>query len=84
MTKNNALENSDNPQGSNGSRKHKLHITGENLEFLVVGLNHLSAPVEVRERLALNKEQLPEALRAMGNHGMPGVCLLYTSPSPRD
>lgn len=90
MTKNNALENSDNPQGSNGSRKHKLHITGENLEFLVVGLNHRSAPVEVRERLALNKEQLPEALRAMGNHGMPGVILstcnrseFYILDSPR-
>ncbi|SVC23524.1 uncharacterized protein METZ01_LOCUS276378, partial [marine metagenome] len=31
------------------------------MEFLVVGLNHRTAPVEVRERLSLNKEQLPEA-----------------------
>jgi glutamyl-tRNA reductase len=45
------------------------------LEFLVVGLNHRTAPVEIRERLALNKEQLPEALSAMTSHGMTGVIL---------
>jgi len=45
------------------------------LEFLVVGLNHRTAPVEVRERLSLNKEQLPEALSAMNSHGASGVIL---------
>ena len=45
------------------------------MEFLVVGLNHRTAPVEVRERLALNKEQLPEALGALNTHGVPGVIL---------
>ena len=45
------------------------------MEFLVVGLNHRTAPVEVRERLSLNKEQLPEALSAMNNHGASGVIL---------
>ncbi len=45
------------------------------MEFLVVGLNHRTAPVEVRELLALNKEQLPEALRAMNTNGAPGVIL---------
>ena len=45
------------------------------MEFLVVGLNHRTAPVEIRERLALNKEQLPEALSAMTSHGMTGVIL---------
>ena len=45
------------------------------MEFLVVGLNHRTAPVEVRERLSLNKEQLPEALGAMNNQGMAGVIL---------
>ena len=43
------------------------NIPGENLEFLVVGLNHRTAPVEIRERLALNKEQLPDALNAQKN-----------------
>jgi len=45
------------------------------LEFLVVGLNHRTAPVEVRERLSLNKEQLPGALSDMSGHGTPGVIL---------
>ena len=45
------------------------------MEFLVVGLNHRTAPVEVRERLSLNKEQLPEALSAMNEHGASGVIL---------
>ena len=45
------------------------------MEFLVVGLNHRTAPVEVRERLSLNKEQLPDALSAMNGHGAPGVIL---------
>ena len=45
------------------------------MEFLVVGLNHRTAPVEIRERLALNKEQLPDALNAMSNHGVGGVIL---------
>ena len=45
------------------------------MEFLLVGLNHRTAPVEVRERLSLNKEQLPEALSAMNSHGASGVIL---------
>ena len=61
------------------------------MEFLVVGLNHRTAPVEVRERLSLNKEQLPEALSAMKNHGASGVILstcnrseFYTLELPED
>ena len=61
------------------------------MEFLVVGLNHRTAPVEVRERLSLNKEQLPEALSAMNNHGASGVILstcnrseFYTLELPED
>ncbi|MDA1128773.1 MAG: glutamyl-tRNA reductase [Chloroflexi bacterium] len=45
------------------------------MEFLVVGLNHRTAPVEVRELLSLNKAQLPEALSSMNGHGVPGVIL---------
>ena len=32
------------------------------MHIVVVGLNHKSAPIELRERLAFNREQLPEAL----------------------
>ena len=45
------------------------------MEFLVVGLNHRTAPVEVRRRLSLNTDQLPAALGAMNSQGMAGVIL---------
>ena len=45
------------------------------LQFLVVGLNHRTAPVEVREKLSLTKSQLPGALAAMRDHSVPGVIL---------
>ena len=61
------------------------------MEFLVVGLNHRTAPVEVRELLSLNKEQLPDALTAMNGHGVGGVILstcnrseFYTLDVPED
>jgi len=61
------------------------------LEFLVVGLNHRTAPVEVREHLSLNKEQLPEALNAMSGQQVGGVILstcnrseFYTLDLPND
>ena len=61
------------------------------MEFLVVGLNHRTAPVEVRERLSLNKEQLPEALSAMSGQQVGGVILstcnrseFYTLDLPND
>ena len=61
------------------------------MEFLVVGLNHRTAPVEVRERLSLNKEQLPEALSAMSGQQVGGVILstcnrseFYTLGLPND
>ena len=38
------------------------------MEFLVVGLNHRTAPLEVREKLTVTKAQLPGALKAMGSY----------------
>lgn len=37
------------------------------MELLCVGLSHKSAPVEVRERLALSAEQLEQVLKALGD-----------------
>jgi len=45
------------------------------LEFLVVGLNHHTAPLEVRERLSVTRSQLPEALKAMEAYTSPAVIL---------
>jgi glutamyl-tRNA reductase len=35
------------------------------MKFLVTGLNHKTAPVDLRERLAIAREALPEATRAL-------------------
>ena len=45
------------------------------MEFLVVGLNHRSAPLEVREQMVVPKAQMPDALKVMGNHLSEGVLL---------
>ena len=37
--------------------------------ILVVGLSHRTAPIEVRERLAVKSEQAPEFLRELVGHG---------------
>ena len=45
------------------------------MDFLVVGLNHRTAPIEVREKLAVPKTQLPDALKAMNDSFGGGVLL---------
>ena len=45
------------------------------LEFLVVGLNHRTAPLEVREKLAVTRSELLEALTVMGRYVGQGVIL---------
>ena len=44
-------------------------------DFAVVGLNHRTAPVEVRESLSWSREQLPGLLGAMAAASLPGVPL---------
>jgi glutamyl-tRNA reductase len=41
------------------------------MNFQLIGVNHKSAPVEVRERLAIPESRLPEALTRLAQH--PGV-----------
>jgi len=41
------------------------------MSFHLIGVNHKSAPVEVRERLAIPESRLPEALKSFTRH--PGV-----------
>ncbi len=41
------------------------------MKFIVIGVNHKSAPVEVRERFAIPESQLPEATRRL--IGYPGI-----------
>ena len=41
------------------------------MKFQLIGVNHNSAPVEVRERLAIPESRLPDALKRLAEH--PGV-----------
>src|SRR6266568_1949685 len=41
------------------------------MNFQLIGINHKTAPVEVRERLAIPEPRLPEALKRLSEH--PGV-----------
>lgn len=41
------------------------------MNFHLIGVNHVSAPLEVRERLAVPEEQLPDVVRNLVQH--PGV-----------
>ena len=49
------------------------------MHIVLVGLNHKSAPVELRERLAFQKEQLPQALtRLRAEVGLAEAAILST------
>jgi glutamyl-tRNA reductase len=41
------------------------------MSFLVIGVNHTTAPLEVREQLAIAESRLPEAMRRLADY--PGV-----------
>ena len=45
------------------------------MEFLVVGLNHRTAPLEVREKLSLSTDGLYAGLKAMESYDVPGAIL---------
>ncbi len=38
------------------------------MNFFLIGVNHKTAPVEVRERFAIPEARLPEAVRQLANH----------------
>ena len=42
------------------------------MRFQLIGVNHKTAPVEVRERLAIPESRLPEACKRLSEH--PAVC----------
>ena len=49
------------------------------MEIVVVGTNHTAAPVELRERLAFAREQVPSALMALRvEHGLTEAAILST------
>ena len=49
------------------------------MTLALIGVNHKTAPIELRERLAIGRDQLPEVMRALA--GVPGVieCLVVST-----
>jgi glutamyl-tRNA reductase len=47
-------------------------------ELIMVGLSHHTAPLEVREKLAIAGEELPEVLRALRERGLEEAMLVST------
>jgi glutamyl-tRNA reductase len=41
------------------------------MNYYLIGVNHKTAPVAVRERLAVSESRLPEAIRQLSQH--PGI-----------
>lgn len=49
------------------------------MHLIVVGLNHRTAPVELRERLAIPDHELPTALLALQTHGAVSECAILST-----
>ena len=49
------------------------------MTLALIGVNHKTAPIEVRERIAISREELPEVTRALA--AMPGVseCMIVST-----
>src|ERR1035438_4281907 len=49
------------------------------MTLALIGVNHKTAPIEVRERIAISREDLPEATRALA--AVPGVteCMIVST-----
>src|SRR5205823_7381413 len=54
-----------------GSQFRQQHAQVHAMKFLLSGVNHKTAPVEVRERFAIPESRLPDALRLL--LAQPGV-----------
>ena len=48
------------------------------MHLVLVGLNHRSAPIELRERLAFRREQLPDAFARLKEAGLHEAAILST------
>ena len=49
------------------------------MTLALIGVNHKTAPIEVRERIAISREELPETTRALA--AVPGVteCMIVST-----
>jgi len=49
------------------------------MSLTLIGVNHKTAPIEVRERIAISRDELPETTRALA--AVPGVleCMIVST-----
>ena len=49
------------------------------MTLALIGVNHKTAPIEVREKVAISRDELPEVTRALA--AMPGVseCMIVST-----
>lgn len=49
------------------------------MTLALIGVNHKTAPIALRERIAISRDELPETTRALGE--MPGVseCMIVST-----
>ena len=60
---------------SSGNSSHYSIASSTESDIVVVGLNHNTAPVEIRELLSWDSEQLPSLVANMQVSGIPGVAV---------
>ena len=49
------------------------------MEICVIGINHITTPIEIRERIAFNKQKLPIALRGICNLSCVKECIILST-----
>ena len=48
-------------------------------QFVLIGVNHKTAPIELRERIAISRDDLPEATRALAAMQGIGECMIVST-----
>src|SRR5258708_19791379 len=52
------------------------------MKFQLIGVNHKTAPVEVRERLAIPESRLPEACKKLAEHPAVSEGMIVSTSTP--
>lgn len=49
------------------------------MHLVVIGLNHVTAPIALREKLSISEERLPDALRALASRESVSECIILST-----
>ena len=56
-----------------------LLVLASSMSLVVIGLNHRTSPVELRERFAFEEEKIPAALQFLNDHGLAGEAVIVST-----